>query len=110
MLQPRISIWTDGIGEGTAVSEGVAGVKVIVGEGVSLLVEVAVVVMAVPPGVSVKIMGVGLTMPGVRDGTGVHTGKGCGAYPNVSHAASEKTTTSKAKTFFITLIIPSVRW
>ncbi len=75
VLQPRISIWTDGIGEGTAVSEGVVGVKVIVGEGVSLFIGVGDAVMVVL-NASVKIMGVGLTMPGVRDGTGVHTGKG----------------------------------
>ena len=54
-----------------------------------------------------RMIGVAVTIPGVPDGIGVQTGKGCGDTFQVSHAESKIAKTSKVKnTFFIMAIIP----
>ena len=67
-----------------AVSDGVMSAVVAVGDGVSVLTEAGVGVKS--PGVNVEVdvtiivgmrmMGVGLTMPGVLEGIGVQAGSG----------------------------------
>ncbi len=74
------------------------GVKV--GDGVSLwagVTDETIVTLEV----SGRMIGVGLTIPGVREGTGDHTGKGCGWAVNMSHAARFRTINDKTMIFFI---------
>src|SRR5688572_29507332 len=77
VLQPRISTCTARTGVAVAISVGVAGPVVNVGDGVSLPPGVTGV-MIVTFDVAVKIMGVGETIPGVREGMGDQIGNGCG--------------------------------
>ena len=91
VLQPRISTARDCTGVdvnvgvkvkvGVGVSVGVIGVLVSVGEGVSVFVRVTGT-MTVTPGLAVAVkgkvimIGVAVTMPGVREGGTVQTGNG----------------------------------
>jgi len=67
-----------------AVSDGVMSAVVAVGDGVSVLTEAGVGVKSPVVNVEVdvaiivgmRMMGVGLTMPGVLEGIGVQTGSG----------------------------------
>lgn len=48
-----------------------------------------------------SISGVAVTILGVCEGIGVHTGKGCGGEPHVSHAARMNESNSQEISFFI---------
>ena len=82
------------------------GVKVFVGPGVGVMgvmrmisgVKVAVKTLA---GVTLRMIGVGVTIPGVRDGMGVHTGKGCGWTFQMSQAERVSKSKTTAVNFFI---------
>jgi len=50
--------------------------------------------------VGIRIIGVGLTMPGVRDGIGVQTGNGCG-FTVQSHAVNIQVRRRSGNNFFI---------
>lgn len=67
------------------VADGVSSKRVEVGGGVSVVGTrvrgAAVALVSVGGGI---MMGVGVIMEGVLDGTGVKTGKGCGAIPQTS--------------------------
>jgi hypothetical protein len=52
-----------------------------------------------------KILGVGVTIPGVRVGMGVQAGKGCGLTFQVMQEESRNAIANNARTFFI--LIPS---
>jgi hypothetical protein len=83
---------------------GVFCVSVNVGDGVSLLTGAMGVMRAasyVSVNGSVRIIGVGLTIPGVRDGMGDQTGKGCGCTLKVSHAARRRRIREEVMIFFI---------
>ncbi len=109
VLQPSISTVTDCTAGGVEVPVGVVGVLVDVGKGVSVLVSVTGT-RTVTPGITVAVkgrlsmIGVAVTMLGVREGIGVQTGNGWGGIPQVSHAARIKINTSKTNTFFIVVI------
>lgn len=83
VLQPRITRFTDCMGAKVAVTVGCTGVNVNVEVGVKVFSGVTgkitvtfVEGVAVSPKTGGGIMkGVGVTMPGVRVGTEVHTGK-----------------------------------
>jgi hypothetical protein len=107
VLQPRIAVVTACMG--IAVSEGMIGVSVNVGDGVSesagvirIMSGVAVSVMNVGKVGGGRIKGVAVTRLGVREGIGVHTGNGCGGTPQVSHAESKNPIVNNMRvTFFI---------
>jgi hypothetical protein len=92
------------------VSVGGMGVFVGVGEGVSVFVRVTGT-RTVTPGMAVSVkgrvimMGVAVTILGVREGITVQTGKGWGGPLKVSHAVRIKTKTSKADILFIVFIL-----
>ncbi|KAA0253746.1 MAG: hypothetical protein DPW18_07440 [Chloroflexi bacterium] len=95
--QPKMSTETDCIVGRVGVPVGGPCVGVAVGEAFSVFVAV-IWEMTVTSGVAVPLKvgggmmrGVAVTIPGVCDGTGVQTGKGCGGAPHVSHPASMKT-------------------
>lgn len=92
------------------------GVSVSVGPGVGVMgvmrmisgVRVAVKTLA---GVTLRMIGVGVTIPGVRDGMGVHTGKGCGWTFQMSQEVRRKILDIKTSAFFIsTLYTRGLRW
>jgi hypothetical protein len=88
-----------------------AGVSVIITVGVSLGVTVIVIGVTVKgSGVNVKgsdvpvpkiMIGVAVTIAGVRVGMAVHTGNGCGFTLKSMHAESNKANTMRARLFFI---------
>jgi hypothetical protein len=96
------------VGMSVGVSVGGISVLVGVGEGISVLVSVTGT-MTVTPGIVVSVkgrvimIGVAVTMLGVREGIGVQTGNGWGATPQVSHAVRIKIKASTADIFFIVL-------
>jgi len=63
------------------------GVQVGVSVGGSIGVTVLTTGAAEAVRLGIKTMGVGVKMEGVREGMGVHTGKGCGATFHVPHPA-----------------------
>ena len=83
VLQPRMARFTDCIGDGVNVSVGGIGVKVVVGVGVNVISAVTgEITVTFDDGVSVFTKtgggmrkGVGVLIPGVNEGMGVHTGK-----------------------------------
>ena len=117
VLQPSISTATKSTGANVGVSEGIIGTSVNVSGGVSVSVGLGVVPIPLVVGVSETrmgkvgggiITGVAVKMPGVREGIGVHTWKGCGGAPQVSQADSNIVKTSKINDiFFIMAIIPA---
>jgi hypothetical protein len=84
------------------VPVGVMGVKVgvTVGEGISVFVGVTGVTRITP---EVRMIGVAVIMPGVREGIAVQTGKGCGCAFHTSHAASKKDIKSREMIFFMSV-------
>jgi len=112
VLQPRISTVTDftavDVTVGVGVSVGGIGVLVGVSEGISVFVRVTGA-MIVTSGATVavkgrvRMIGVAVTMFGVRDGITVHTGNGWGETPAVSHAVRIKIKIIKADMFFMVL-------
>jgi hypothetical protein len=98
---------------GVGVSVGGIAVLVGVGEGVSVFVRVTGT-RTVTPGIKVAVkgrvsmIGVAVTMLGVREGIGVQTGNGWGATPQVSHAVRIKIKTTKAHIFFM-FFTPALR-
>jgi hypothetical protein len=81
-----------------------------VGDGISVLVGVKTAMPGVVVSVTMvgkaggsSIRGVAVTMPGVRDGIGVHTGNGWGGTPQVSHAESKIERTRKEIGIFFIL-------
>jgi hypothetical protein len=93
VLHPKISMATDWIGDWVNVWVGWAGVTVAEGGGVGLAVsvtcEIIVTAGVIVPGGGM-IRGVGEMILGMEDGTGVHTGKGCGGTPHVSQAVRNR--------------------
>lgn len=55
-----------------------------------------------------SIKGVADTILGVCDGKDVHTGKGCGGTPHVSHAARTKASKGRVMNFFMHSLYPGV--
>ena len=88
------------------VAVSVAGPVVNVGDGVSLPPGVTGV-MIVTFDVAVKMIGVGETIPGVREGMGDQIGNGCGRYPKVSQPARLKIISNRATVFFTTPLYPA---
>ena len=76
VLQPRISTSIDWTGGLVAVSVDTLAGVVEVREGVALVTGVTDEAAVAFP--VIGMMGVGLTIPGVREGMGVQTGKGSG--------------------------------
>jgi hypothetical protein len=117
VLHPRMSTAIDcaAVDVGMSVGISVGGIDVLVGvsEGISVFVRVTGT-MAVTPGITVSVkgrvimIGVAVTMLGVREGTTVQTGNGCGGELKVSHAVSKKTKTTKADIFFMSLLCSCV--
>jgi hypothetical protein len=98
-LHPRISTWIAIAGAGLAlggtVSEGVGVAFACVTAGVAEAASEAVIV-------GTRMMGVGVTIPGVRVGIGVQMGKGCGLTLKMSHAPrSMARTQTEIKRFII---------
>jgi hypothetical protein len=89
------------------------GVLVGVGEGISVFVRVTGA-MTVTPGIKVAVkgrvmmIGVAVTMLGVREGMTVQTGNGWGETSKASHAVRIKIKTSKADIFFMVLLCSCV--
>ena len=77
VLQPRISTSIDWTGGLVAVSVDTLAGVVEVREGVALVTGVTDEAAVAFPVIGM-MMGVGLTIPGVREGMGVQTGKGSG--------------------------------
>ena len=105
VLQPRMVTVKAWMGV-TGVSVGVNGVnvKVGMGDGVSVFVAVLVTgVRTITPGV--RMMGVAVMMFGSWEGTGVHTGSGCGRFPQVSQELSITTKNRSVNILFIILVI-----
>ena len=71
-----------------AVEVGVSDGAVVGVNGVMIMIWGVFVAVKMLMGVGVMMMGVGVTTPGVLDGIGVHTGKGCGWTFHTSQAAS----------------------
>jgi hypothetical protein len=96
------------VGVGLGVSVGGIGVLVGVSEGGSVLVgvtEATTVALGIMVSVNGRVMmiGVAVTMLGVRDGMGVHTGNGWDGALKVSQAVRIKIKTSKADILFMIL-------
>ena len=105
VLHPSISTWMDGINVlvGTILVGG-DEVKVGEGTGVSLLdtvMEVAGVFVITAGGI---IIGVAVTISGVRGGMAVQTGKGWGGAPKVSQAVRLIVMMSSRSKFFMILL------
>jgi hypothetical protein len=88
-----------------AVGDGISSEKVGVGGGVSVngmgdIGDVASVVK-VSGG---RMMGVGVMMEGVLDGTGDKTGRGCGAMPQTSQEVRRSAHIAKLIVFLIVLL------
>jgi hypothetical protein len=86
-----ISICRAATGTGVNVSEAVSvtGGRLGTSVGVSVRGKTGVTVLMAAVDVAVRLgiktIGVGVKMDGVREGMGVHTGKGCGATFHVPH-------------------------
>lgn len=109
VLQPMIPTCMAWKGGTVAVTEAVSvtgGVNVKVG-GTSAGVVGVIGVMGTTPGVGeavmvgIKMMGVGLRIPGVRDGIAVQTGNGWGATFQSPQAVSRKVIRRKLEIFFM---------
>jgi hypothetical protein len=94
------------VGVSVGVSVGRIGVLVGVGDGVSVFVSVTGAI-SVMPGTMVcvngwmRIIGVAVTMLGVREGGTIQVATGCGETPKASHALRMKTRTSGTDKFFM---------
>jgi hypothetical protein len=123
VLQPRMSTATDctavdvnvgvKVNVGVGVSVGGIGVLVGKGEGISVFVRVTGAMIVTPwMTVTVKgkviMIGVAVTILGVREGMTVQTGNGWGGTPQVSHAVRIKMKTTKADIFFMVLLCSCV--
>jgi hypothetical protein len=101
----------DCAGGGVKVMEGEICAGVNVGDEVSVFVGVTGV-FAIMPGVcvygSVRIMGVAETIPGVREGSAVKTGKGWGCTSQMSQALRKITEIIERRDdFFMESLYPS---
>jgi hypothetical protein len=113
--QPRILTTTDCtaviVNMGVAVPVAGIGVLVAVGGGISVLVGVTGST-TVTPGTavsvkgSVRMIGVAVTMLGVREGITVQTGKGWGDTVKVSHAPRKNMRTNKADDLLMIRLYP----
>ena len=105
VLQPRISTAIDGaavqVGGGLGGPVGGSGVSVGVGGGISVPVTVTAAICVIPGGKGDKIIGVAVTIFGVREGGTIQVAAGWGAVKNESHALRKKTRANRAGIFFM---------
>ena len=110
---PRILTTTDctAVIVNMGVAVPVAGIGVLVAVGISVLVGVAGTITVIPGTAvsvkgSVRMIGVAVTMLGVREGITVQTGKGWGDTVKVSHAPRKITRTNKADDLLMFRLYP----
>jgi len=109
VLQPRISTVTDWVGSAVDVGVGDGeGVSVFAGVFVGMPDDVIVMLGTIVPvnvSVGIRIIGVAVMIPGVREGMAVQTGNGCGETLQASHAVriNINININQVNTFFISL-------